>query len=78
MEKSGEKWRNTKLGLKNTHRDQSKWDEDGFKIQYVRMLCTFLYLVVQNMTKWKSLSEESGEKSKNEVEKSGEKSNAYA
>ena len=36
----------------------------------------FLYLVVQNMTKWESLTEKSGEKSKNEVEKM-EKSPAH-
>ena len=34
MEKSGEKWRNAKLGLENTHRDEVM-NEDSFKNQYV-------------------------------------------
>ena len=52
MEKSGEKWRKVEKMEKYQirvekyyHRDQSKWDEDGFKIQYVRMLCTFSLLL---------------------------------
>ena len=78
MEKSGEKWRNTKLGLKNTHRDQSKWDEDGFKIQYVRMLCTFSLFSCTKYDKVEISIGRNWRKVKNEVEKSGEKSNAYA
>ena len=73
VEKSGEKWRNAKLGFHYKIMNPPFFGHyPGFCKKTVCCV-QFLYLVVQNMTKWKSLSEESGEKSKmrwRKVEKS--------
>ena len=73
MEKSGEKWRKVeKCQVRVPLNPPIFGHYPGFCKKTVCCVL-FLYLVVQNMTKWKSLSEESGEKSKmrwRKVEKS--------